>query len=55
MVAVYNQTVSLKFIDDPEIFVPANDKLGLKDIKQFIELLLAKQPKNIYNTGTKVF
>ncbi|MBR3228635.1 ATP-dependent helicase [Candidatus Saccharibacteria bacterium] len=42
MVAVYNQTVSLKFIDDPEIFVPANDKLGLKDIKQFIELLLAK-------------
>ena len=41
--AVYSQIVSLNFMDDAEIFVPANDKLGIKDIKKFIELVLAKK------------
>ena len=42
MRAVYNNIISLDFINDSEIFVPASDKLGIKDIKAFIELLLAK-------------
>ena len=29
--------------DDPEVFVPADNNKGLKDIKAFIELLLAKE------------
>lgn len=40
--AVYKQISTLSFIDDPEIFVEADNNLGLKDIKKFIELLLAK-------------
>ena len=43
MDAVYQQVVSLNFISDPEIFRSADDKLGLKDIKEFIALLLAKE------------
>ena len=43
MQAVYRQIVSLDFIDDKEVFVEPNEKLGLKDIKKFIELLLAKK------------
>ena len=42
MQCVYHQIISLEFIDDPELFLPANNKLGLRDIKKFIELLLAK-------------
>ena len=42
MKKVYGLVSSLDFIDDPEIFVAADDKLGVKDIKNFIELLLAK-------------
>ena len=45
MQAVYYQIVDLKFLDDKEIFVPANKELKLKDIKDFIALLLAKNPK----------
>ena len=40
--AAYSQIASLKFMDDAEIFLPADDKKGLKDIKEFIALLLAK-------------
>ena len=40
--AVYQQISSLSFMDDPEIFVAADENRGLKDIKKFIELLLAK-------------
>ena len=39
---VYNLITTLDFIDDKEVFVPANPTLKLKDIKKFIELLLAK-------------
>ena len=46
MQAVYYQIVDLKFLDDKEIFVPANKELKLKDIKDFIALLLAKFDKN---------
>ncbi len=42
MQAVYKMVTTLKFIDDPEVFVSADDKKGLKEIKEFIELLLAK-------------
>ena len=41
MKSVYNQVISLDFIDNPEIFVPANNALGIKDIKKFVELMLA--------------
>ena len=40
--AVYGLAVSLEFMDDPDVFVSANNTLGLKNIKDFIELLLAK-------------
>ena len=40
--AVYDSVVSLEFLDDPEIFVSADNSLGIKDIKNFIALLLAK-------------
>ena len=42
MRAVYKQISTLSFLDDEEIMVPANPSLGIKDIKKFIELLLAK-------------
>ncbi len=45
--AVYRQIETLRFIDDPEVFVPSDDKNGLKDIKQFIELLLVKSADDI--------
>ena len=40
--AVYDSVVSLEFLDDPEIFVSADNSLGINDIKNFIALLLAK-------------
>ena len=42
MRAVYNEVVSLEFMENPKIFVAADNSKGLKDIKEFIELLLAK-------------
>ena len=42
MTAVYRQIATLSFIDNAEIFVPADSNLGLKDIRNFIALLLAK-------------
>lgn len=38
---IYRLVSTLEFIDRPEIFVPADNNLGLKDIKKFIALLLA--------------
>ena len=40
--AVYETVSSLAFLDDPEIMVAAKDSLGIRDIKNFITLLLAK-------------
>ena len=42
MRAMYGQVSTLKFMDDPEIFVEPDKNKKLKDIKEFIELLLAK-------------
>ena len=42
MQAVYKMVTTLAFVDDPEVFVAADEKKGLKEIKEFIELLLAK-------------
>ena len=42
IVAVYNQVSDLSFIDDDDLMVQANNTLGIKDIKAFIELVLAK-------------
>ena len=42
---VYSEVSSLNFMDDADIFIPADDSLGLKDIKNFITLLLAKNIK----------
>ena len=39
---VYKHVTSLDFIDDPELFIEPNTELGIKDILNFIELLLAK-------------
>ena len=40
--AVYAATSSLRFIDDGEIFLSADNSRTIKDIKSFIELMLAK-------------
>lgn len=42
MAVVYRLISTLEFMDDPEIFIPADKNKGLKDIKDFIALLLAK-------------
>lgn len=42
MQAVYAQISGLKFMDDPEIMIPANKNFGLKEIKAFVKLLLEK-------------
>lgn len=39
--AAYKLISTLSFMEIPEIFVSANNSLGLKDIKEFIKLLLA--------------
>ncbi len=45
MRAVYYQISTLKFINDEEVMIPADSNKGIKDIKKFIELLLAKNNK----------
>lgn len=45
MSAVYKNIINLNFIEDPEIFVPADPNHKLADIKAFIELMLAKNNK----------
>ena len=42
MRTVYDMVISLSFMDDGDVFRPADSSLGLKDIRNFIELLLAK-------------
>ncbi len=42
MKAVYYQISTLKFIEDPELMIAADSNKGIKDIKDFIALLLAK-------------
>lgn len=42
MKVVYSYVTTLDFIDDPEIFIEPDDSRGVNDIKDFIELLLAK-------------
>lgn len=42
MKAVYHQITTLSFLDDPELFIPTDNNKGLKDIQDFITLLLAK-------------
>ena len=42
MQAVYDSVSTLKFIDDSDIFVPADNTLGIKDIQKFVELMLAR-------------
>lgn len=42
MQAVYTTVRNLGFIRDEKLFRPADNSLGIKDIKEFIELLLAK-------------
>ena len=39
---VYRQVSTLQFMDDPEIFVEADKSKGVKEMKEFIALLLAK-------------
>ena len=45
MQAVYDQIYNLKFISDSELMIPADPNKGIKDIKAFIALLLAKFDK----------
>lgn len=44
--AVYYQITSLAFLDDPELLIPADKGLELKDMLAFIELMLAKSGEN---------
>ena len=41
MKAVYGLVSSLQFLDDKRIFIPPNKTAGIKEIKDFIKLLLA--------------
>lgn len=43
--AVYYQISDLKFLDDKELMIHPNKDFGLKEIKTFIKLLLAKNKK----------
>ncbi len=43
--AVYSMVLDLSFMKNSEIFRSADNTLGIKDIKKFIELLLAKSIK----------
>ena len=45
MKVVYKIVSTLEFIDDPEVFIPPDQSKGLKQIKEFIALLLAKNNK----------
>lgn len=38
--AVYKEIKTLDFVDDPELFVEADEKKGLKDIKEFVKRLI---------------
>ena len=40
--AVYDSVLSLNFLHDPELFIQSDNSLGIKDIKNFVSLLLAK-------------
>ena len=40
--AVYQEAVTLDYVNDPELLIEPDSTKGLKDIKSFIELLLAK-------------
>ena len=42
MTAVYNMAVTLDFMSDSEVFIPADSSLNIKDIREFVKLLLAK-------------
>lgn len=42
MKAVYSKVSTLEFLDDKELFRSADPSLGIKEIKEFIKLLLAK-------------
>ena len=42
MRAIYNMVESLEFMNDPEIFIAADNSKGLKDIKEFVGKMLDK-------------
>ncbi len=42
MRSIYNKVASLEFMDDAEIFRSADNTLGLKDIKKFVDKLLGR-------------
>ena len=44
MKVVYHEISSLEFMDDPDLMRAPDSTLGIKDIKEFIELMLAKNP-----------
>lgn len=43
--AVYRQIKTLDFVGDPEMFVEADEKKGLKDIKEFVKRLIDDSSK----------
>ena len=45
MYAIYNMVESLEFMDDVEVFRIADNTLGLKDIKKFVEKILVRGAK----------
>ena len=42
LAAVYHQATTLEFLDNPELFVAANKHNTMKDMREFIKLLLAE-------------
>ena len=49
--AVYQQIVTLNFIQDPEIFLPADKNATIHDIKRFIERLLGDSSRSENTAG----
>ena len=43
--SVYTSVMTLDFIKDKEIFIPPDDRRGIKDIRDFVSLMLAKNAK----------
>lgn len=44
--AVYGHIKSLDFVDIPDLFIPPDPEKGIKDIREFIDLILDKNSKN---------
>ena len=55
MRAIYNMVESLEFMNDPEIFIAADNSKGLKDIKEFVENKITNWEQKLPNVPKNSF